>query len=47
MLLNEFEAVKSEVLGRVPDNCAKTMGLSSMLFLAIGVPAEITNNVSV
>lgn len=41
------EAVKSKVLARVPDDCAKTMGLSSMLFLVIGVPAEITNNVNV
>lgn len=41
------EAVKSKVLARVPDDSAKTMGLSSMLFLVIGVPAEITNNVNV
>ncbi|XP_056001840.1 uncharacterized protein LOC130048804 [Ostrea edulis] len=41
------DAVKLKVLTRVPDDCAKTMGLSSMLFLVIGVPAEITNNVNV
>ncbi|XP_061195058.1 uncharacterized protein LOC133203256 [Saccostrea echinata] len=41
------EAVKSKVLARVPDDCARTLGLSSILCLVIGVPAEITSNVNV
>ncbi|XP_062577467.1 uncharacterized protein LOC134239311 [Saccostrea cucullata] len=41
------EAVKSKVLARVPDDSARTLGLSSVLCLVIGVPAEITNNVNV
>ena len=39
--------VKAQVLSHVPKDPSKTMGLSERLKLAINVPAEITNNVSV
>lgn len=41
------ENVKAKVLSRIPDDYAKTMGLSAELFLVIGIAAEITSNVNV
>lgn len=41
------ENVKAKVLSRIPDDYAKTMGLSAQLFLVIGIAAEITSNVNV
>lgn len=37
----------AKILMRVPDDSSKTMGLATKLNLVLGVPTEITNNVSV
>ena len=39
--------IKAKVLSRIPDDCARTMGLSAELFLVKDIAAEITNNVNV
>ena len=39
--------LNAKILSRVPDDSTRTMGLASSLKLVMGVPAEITNNVSV
>lgn len=39
--------MKAKVSSRIPDDYAKTMGLSAELFLVIRITAEITSNVNV